>query len=117
GATGWSPSELFGGRRSVVDRRSSKERRAKSKAERAKGREMEHGSGSGELTRNFEPGTLNRAEGDQLKEAQHVPLAQLARNTEYELILTFILLFVVASIVRWVIGSSLICRSIPQIHG
>ena len=52
----------------------------------------------------------------QLKEAQHVPLAQLARNTAYELILTFILLFGVTTIVRWVIGPSLISRSIPQIH-
>jgi glycerol uptake facilitator-like aquaporin len=53
---------------------------------------------------------------DQLKEGQHVPLAQLARNTAYELILTFILLFGVTTIVRWVIGPSLISRSIPQIH-
>jgi len=53
---------------------------------------------------------------DQLKEAQHVPLAQLARNTAYELILTFILLFGVTTIVRWVIGPSVISRSIPQIH-
>ena len=53
---------------------------------------------------------------DQLKEAQHGPLAQLARNTAYELILTFILLFGVTTIVRWVIGPSLISRSIPQIH-
>ena len=53
---------------------------------------------------------------DQLKEAQHVPLAQLARNTAYELILTFLLLFGVTTIVRWVIGPSFISRSIPQIH-
>ena len=53
---------------------------------------------------------------DQLKVAQHGPLAQLARNTAYELILTFILLFGVTTIVRWVIGPSLISRSIPQIH-
>jgi len=53
---------------------------------------------------------------DQLKEAQHVPLAQLARNTAYELILTFILLFGVTTIVRWVIGPSFISRSLPQIH-
>jgi len=55
-------------------------------------------------------------ESRQLKEAQHGPLAQLARNTAYELILTFILLFGVTTIVRWVIGPSLISRSIPQIH-
>ncbi len=36
---------------------------------------------------------------DQLKETQHVPLAQLARNTAYELILTSILLFGVTTIV------------------
>ena len=44
------------------------------------------------------------------KEAERVPLAQLARNTAFELILTFILLFGVTSIVRWVIGPSLISR-------
>src|SRR5437879_7227963 len=49
----------------------------------------------------------------QLKEAQHVPLAQLARNTAYELILTFILLFGVTTIVRWVIGPSLILAVDP----
>src|SRR5256886_12464279 len=64
---------------------------------------------------NVTESTINESLG-QLKEAQHVPLAQLARNTAYELILTFILLFGVASIVRWVIGPSLISRSIPQIH-
>src|SRR5437867_8967573 len=45
-----------------------------------------------------------------------VAIVQLARNTAYELILTFILLFGVTTIVRWVIGPSLISRSIPQIH-
>jgi glycerol uptake facilitator protein/aquaporin Z len=42
-------------------------------------------------------------------------LAQLARHSALELILTFILLFGVTSIVRWVIGPSLISRVIPQI--
>ena len=42
---------------------------------------------------------------------------QLARNTARELILTFILLFGVTSIVRWVIGPSVISKMIPQIHG
>src|SRR6059058_1410380 len=45
-----------------------------------------------------------------------VAIVQLARNTAYELILTFILLFGVTTIVRWVIGPSFISRSIPQIH-
>ena len=50
------------------------------------------------------------------KEAERVALAQLARHSALELILTFILLFGVTSIVRWVIGPSLISRVIPQIH-
>src|SRR5438105_9281168 len=50
------------------------------------------------------------------KEAERVALAQLARNSAFELILTVILLFGVTSIVRWVIGPSLIARVIPQIH-
>ena len=45
-----------------------------------------------------------------------VAIVQLGRNTAYEFILTSVLLFGVASIVRWVIGPSLISRSIPQIH-
>jgi glycerol uptake facilitator-like aquaporin len=50
------------------------------------------------------------------KQAERVAFVQLGRNTAYEFILTSILLFGVASIVRWVIGPSLISRSIPQIH-
>ena len=50
------------------------------------------------------------------KEAERVASAQLARNSARELILTFTLLFGVTSIVRWVIGPSLISRVIPQIH-
>jgi glycerol uptake facilitator-like aquaporin len=50
------------------------------------------------------------------KEAERVALAQLARHSALELILTFTLLFGVTSIVRWVIGPSLISRVIPQIH-
>jgi glycerol uptake facilitator-like aquaporin len=49
------------------------------------------------------------------KEVERVAFAQLARNSALELILTFILLFGVTSIVRWVIGPSLISRMIPQI--
>jgi len=49
------------------------------------------------------------------KEVERVALAQLARNSALERILTFILLFGVTSIVRWVIGPSLISRMIPQI--
>src|SRR6266404_4710947 len=45
-----------------------------------------------------------------------VAIVQLGRHTAYELILTSILLFGVASIVRWVIGPSVISRAIPQIH-
>jgi glycerol uptake facilitator-like aquaporin len=50
------------------------------------------------------------------KIAERVALAQLARHSARELILTFTLLFGVTSIVRWVIGPSLISRVIPQIH-
>src|SRR6266516_926482 len=50
------------------------------------------------------------------KEAERVALARLARNSAFELILTVILLFGVTSIVRWVIGPSLISRVIPQIN-
>ena len=42
------------------------------------------------------------------KETERVAFAQLARNSALELILTFMLLFGVTSIVRWVIGPSLI---------
>jgi glycerol uptake facilitator-like aquaporin len=48
---------------------------------------------------------------------ESVAVVQLGRHTAYELILTSILLFGVASIVRWVIGPSVISRAIPQIHG
>jgi len=50
---------------------------------------------------------------------QHVGAAaipRLARNSAYELLLTFVLLFGVASVVRWVMGPSSISRLIPQIH-
>src|SRR5262245_38667146 len=50
------------------------------------------------------------------KQVERVAFVQLDRNTAYECILTSILLFGVASIVRWVIGPSIISRSIPQIH-
>ena len=50
------------------------------------------------------------------KQAERVAFVQLGRNTAYEFILTSILLFGVASIVRWVIGPSVISRAIPQIH-
>ena len=50
------------------------------------------------------------------QETARVASAQLARHSALELILTFILLFGVTSIVRWVIGPSLISRVIPQIH-
>jgi len=50
-------------------------------------------------------------------QVESVEVVQLGRHTAYELILTSILLFGVASIVRWVIGPSVISRAIPQIHG
>ena len=51
------------------------------------------------------------------QKVEGVRFDQLARNTARELILTFILLFGVTSIVRWVIGPSVISTMIPQIHG
>src|SRR5271170_211902 len=50
------------------------------------------------------------------KNVEHVGLARLARDSAFELILTFVLLFGVVSIVRWVIGPSPISRAIPGIH-
>src|SRR6266404_4358155 len=50
------------------------------------------------------------------KEVERVALAQLARHSALELVLTFMLLFGVTSIVRWVIGPSVISRTIPQIN-
>src|SRR5258705_705615 len=49
------------------------------------------------------------------KDVERAASARLARHSALELILTFILLFGVTSIVRWVIGPSLISRAIPQI--
>lgn len=54
------------------------------------------------------PGLLNNLE--------HVAFARLARHSAFELMLTFVLLFGVTSIVRWVIGPSPISRAIPGIH-
>src|SRR5580700_2473873 len=52
----------------------------------------------------------------QSKNVEHIGLARLARDSAFELILTFVLLFGVVSIVRWVIGPSPISRAIPGIH-
>jgi glycerol uptake facilitator-like aquaporin len=48
--------------------------------------------------------------------AERVSFHRLARDSASELILTSVLLFGVVSIVRWVIGPSLISRTIPGIH-
>ncbi len=47
---------------------------------------------------------------------EQAAFARLARDSAFELILSFILLFGVTSIVRWVIGPSPISRAILQIH-
>jgi glycerol uptake facilitator-like aquaporin len=47
---------------------------------------------------------------------EHVAFARLARDSAFELMLTFVLLFGVVSIVRWVIGPSPISRAVPGIH-
>jgi glycerol uptake facilitator-like aquaporin len=51
------------------------------------------------------------------KNVEPAPFARLARDSAFELILTFVLLFGVATIVRWVIGPSPISRAVPGIHG
>lgn len=50
------------------------------------------------------------------KQVEHAPFARLVRDSALELMLTFVLLFGVATIVRWVIGPSPISRAIPGIH-
>ena len=50
------------------------------------------------------------------RNAEPVASARLARDSAFELLLTFVLLFGVTSIVRWVIGPSPISAAIPQIH-
>src|ERR1700736_487277 len=50
------------------------------------------------------------------KDPEHVTFVQLVRHSALEVILTFFMLFGVTSIVRWVIGPSLISRTIPQIQ-
>ncbi len=50
------------------------------------------------------------------KNGEREALARLARDGAFEFMLTFILLFCVTGIVRWVIGPSPISRAIPQIH-
>lgn len=55
--------------------------------------------------------------GDQARAHPRLqPLKQLLRNSAYEGLLTTVLLFGVASAVRWVIGASPISRAIPGIH-
>jgi glycerol uptake facilitator-like aquaporin len=51
-----------------------------------------------------------------VKNVEQAAFARLARDSAFELMLTFILLFGVTSIVRWVIGPSPISKAIPQIH-
>ncbi|MGB6691293.1 MAG: aquaporin [Terracidiphilus sp.] len=50
------------------------------------------------------------------KNPKRLGIVRLARDSAIELILTFILLFGVVTIVRWVIGPSPISRAIPGIH-
>ena len=53
---------------------------------------------------------------DPPNDPEYVTFARLVRHSALELILTFFMLFGVTSIVRWVIGPSLISRTIPQIQ-
>ena len=43
-------------------------------------------------------------------------IGRILRDSALEMLLTFLMLFGVTSIVRWVIGPSPISRMIPQIH-
>jgi glycerol uptake facilitator-like aquaporin len=55
--------------------------------------------------------------GDQARPDPRSPApSQLWRHSGYEALLTTVLLFGVASVVRWVIGASPISRAIPGIH-
>jgi glycerol uptake facilitator-like aquaporin len=49
-------------------------------------------------------------------QGQRVSLARILRDSALELLLTFLMLFGVVSIVRWVIGPSPISQMIPEIH-
>ena len=53
--------------------------------------------------------------GDPSNDPKSVTFGQLVRHSALELILTFFMLFGVTSIVRWVIGPSLISRAFPEI--
>src|SRR6202795_3649750 len=53
---------------------------------------------------------------DPSNDPKSVTFGQLVRHSALELILTFFMLFGVTSIVRWVIGPSLISRAFPEIH-
>jgi len=53
---------------------------------------------------------------DSPKNVKQAAFSRLARDSAFELVLTFVLLFGVTSIVRWVIGPSAISRAIPQFH-
>jgi glycerol uptake facilitator-like aquaporin len=53
---------------------------------------------------------------DPSKDRKSVTFGRLVRHSALELILTFCMLFGVTSIVRWVIGPSLISRAFPEIQ-
>jgi len=53
---------------------------------------------------------------DQPRPDSQLSLSHLLRHSAYEAVLTTALLFGVASVVRWVIGTSPISRAIPGIH-
>ena len=53
---------------------------------------------------------------DQSNDPKSVRFGQLVRHSALELVLTFFMLFGVTSIVRWVIGPSLISRTFPEIQ-
>ena len=50
-------------------------------------------------------------------QVEKLSIIRMLRDSALELLLTFLMLFGVTSIVRWVIGPSPISRMIPQIQG
>src|ERR1700738_3241987 len=62
-------------------------------------------------------GRMTMQESSDLRtNAERITFARLAWHSALELILTFLMLFGVTTIVRWVIGPSVISRLIPQIN-
>lgn len=71
-------------------------------------------SSSGPANRGHEQGASQRAPA--WGPGNPIPLRTITGHSALEFLLTFVLLFGVVTIVRWVIGPSAISRAIPHIH-